>query len=351
MGLAPHLHCFVLPVTALAFLASAPHAPSLAFPWLLVLVGSIVADVRSRPEHGPPPAIRPGWPFDGVLYVLAALQAVNIGLLVRLIAHTGFWRADTLVALILVGVNSGYSALVVAHELIHRPRPHQRLFGRALLCSVLYEHFFTEHLRGHHVRVGTTADPATAHFGETAFRFLLRTVPAQFRSAWRLEAKRLGDEHMRVWDRRMLRSRVVHGLAVEWGLALAILAGLGAGAAAIFVLQAALAVRLLEAVNYFEHWGLARSERRIRTVDSWDADSRFTLYTLVGLARHSDHHVEAARPYQQLRFHEESPQLPYGYFGTVVLAIFANRRFRARMTAELERRRLGPFAAADDDAA
>ena len=76
---------------------------------------------------------------------------------------------------------------------------------------------FTEHLHGHHARVGTANDPATARFGERSDHFFLRSVPAQFRSAWRLEARRLGDETMRWWDARLLRSRVVHGLLVLLG--------------------------------------------------------------------------------------------------------------------------------------
>jgi len=137
----------------------------------------------------------------------------------------------------------------------------------------------------------------------------------------------------------------VHGLVAEWTLALGILAAGGAGAFAIFVLQAAVAVRLLETVNYLEHWGLARAGRRVRLVDSWDTDSWFTLYSLVGLSRHADHHACASRPYPQLRCVEESPKLPSGYFGSVVMALFSNGRFRREMTAELERRGLGPFAA------
>jgi len=41
------------------------------------------------------------------------------------------------VAVALVGTNSGYSALVVAHELIHRPGKVMQLVGRALLVTVL----------------------------------------------------------------------------------------------------------------------------------------------------------------------------------------------------------------------
>jgi len=104
-------------------------------------------------------------------------------------------------------------------------------------------------------------------------------------------------------------------------------------------------VRLLECVNFFEHWGLERRGARVLPVDSWDTSSWFTLYTLVGLSRHADHHAWAARPYQQLRHWEESPKLPRGYFGMVVLAFARPGRFQKLMTEELERRELGPFSA------
>jgi len=213
----------------------------------------------------------------------------------------------------------------------------------------VYEHFYTEHLRGHHVRVATPDDPATARFGETFARFYLRTVPAQFRSAWRLECRRLGDAEMSLTDRRQLRNRVLHGLVAEWGLAFGILGAAGPAAFAGFLLQAVFASRALEVVNYFEHWGLQRSSRRVRPVDSWDTHSRFTYYALTGLTRHADHHAYAARPYQQLRVHPEAPVLPRGYIALFPLVLGRNRTFRRLMTEELRRRRLGPFADPDAD--
>jgi alkane 1-monooxygenase len=237
-----HLLCFVLPVTSLAFLATAPHGTVGALPWLLVLIASVAADVWSPGEHRQPAPTLPGWPFDSVLYSLAAMQLAIVALWVHMVAMQGFWRMDTLAGLLLVGVNSGYSGIVVSHELIHRPQAHMQLLGRLLLGSVLYEHFFTEHIRGHHSRVGTLDDPATARFGEGAHAFFLRTVPAQLRSAWRLECRRLGDERMRWWDARILRNRVLHGLAAEWAVATGILAGLGAGAFTAYLLQALIGV-------------------------------------------------------------------------------------------------------------
>ncbi len=340
-ALARHLLSFVLPATTFAFVVTGPHERGVGW-WLLPIALSIAADHLSLPERRQPAEGLPRRPFDALLLALVALQIANVVLAARLVGATGFWCWQTLVAVVLVGTNSGYSGIVVAHELIHRREPQLRGLGRALLGLVLYEHFATEHLRGHHVRVGTVDAPATARFGESFHAFFRRTVPGQFASAWRLEAARLGDARMPWWDRRMLRSRVVHGLAAEWALAFALAAAFGWGAFAFHLLQAAWAVRLLECVNYFEHWGLVRSGSRVGALDSWDTDSWFTLYTLVGLSRHADHHASAARPYPQLRYVPESPKLPAGYFGMVPLAILRNRRFQRLMADELQRRGLGP---------
>jgi len=343
--LALHSLCFVLPFSTLGFFLTAPHGRWMSLAWLLVPLASLAADLKSGGEqHQPLPAL-PGWPFDAVLYLLFALQLVNLALLVRMAAAQDFWRMDSFVAWQLMGITSGYSGIVVAHELMHRKAPHLKGLARILMGLVLYEHFFTEHLRGHHVRVGTPEDGASARFGERYQSFFRRTVKAQFLHAWRLEASRLGDEPTR-WGPRLLRSRVVHGLVLEWGLAIAIAVIFGWGAFTLWLGQALVAVRLLECVNFFEHWGLERRGPRISPVDSWDTTSWFTLYTLVGLSRHADHHAFAARPYPQLQHCDESPKLPAGYFGMVLLALAMPQRFERLMTAELKRRRLGPFSAA-----
>jgi alkane 1-monooxygenase len=342
---APHLAALYLPLSALGFLLTAPHAWPAAI-GIVVVVGTIsqLADRYGGKQMHEPRGDLPAWPFDALLGVLVAVQLLNVALVARLFSVQSFWSGDALAAVLLVGASSGYSGIVVAHELIHRTsRPLQQV-GRVLLCTVMYEHFYTEHVRGHHVRVGTPEDPATARFGESFSRFYVRTVPAQFKSAWRLESKRLGDEDMPVLDRRQLRNRVLHGLAAEWGLAFAILAACGAASFAVFLLQALFASRALEVVNYFEHWGLSRSSARVRPVDSWDTHSRFTYYGLTGLTRHADHHAWAARPYQQLRVHPEAPVLPRGYIAMFPLVLGRNKLFQKLMTEELQRRKLGPFA-------
>jgi alkane 1-monooxygenase len=339
-----------IPLLALGFLWTGPHRWYVAALWLAPLFLAHQLDCAARFERRQPTQGLPARPFDALVYLLAALQIWVIVELVRLFAAgQGFFSLDMAMAFLLVGGSSGFS-IITAHELIHRRNRFEQGLGRLLLCSVLYEHFFTEHLRGHHVLVGRPEDPATARFGESYEDFFRRTLPAQLRSAWRLEKRRLGDPEMKLLDRRMLRHRVLHGLVLEWGLALAILAAFGFAAFAAFVLQAFAAVRLLEAVNYFEHWGLVRAGARVEPVDSWDTHSWFTYYGLVGLSRHADHHAAPARPYQQLRVREEAPILPSGYVGMVDQVMGRNDEFQQMAAEELGRRRLGPFASEPEPA-
>lgn len=322
-----HMIAFIVPLYILAFTLTGPHRWYASLPWLLVIPLLMLLDRKSGPAlHKPVEGIA-SWPFDLMLVGLTLLQLANVALTARMIAAAGLLSADTFVAMVLVGANSGWSAIVVAHELIHRKSRFMQTLGRLLLCTVVYEHFYTEHVRGHHARIGTDEDPATSRYGETYGEFWDRTVRAQFVSAWRLNQR-----------------AVLQGVIAEVALLALVLAVLGPAALVFTLGQAYTAVRLLEAVNYFEHYGLRRTERKVRPVDSWDSDSWFTLFTLVGLSRHADHHAYASRPFQSLRTWEESPKLPYGYVVTTLMVIFANRRLREELGAELARRRLGPFA-------
>jgi alkane 1-monooxygenase len=297
----------------------------------------------------------PAWPFNLQVYALVALQLLNHVLLgvVTSQLSVATWPAALQTAAmllpvsILTGTNAGYSGIVVAHELVHRRNPIEYFLGRLLLMGVLYEHFATEHVRGHHPRVGTAEDPATARFGETHREFVRRTVPAQFKSAWQLEKVRLGAADLPWYSPRMLRHRVLQGVVAQVLIVVAYMAVFGWLATAFFVVQARTAVLLLETVNYIEHWGLSRAGKKVVSVDSWDTDNWFTLYTLVGLSRHADHHAQAARPYQKLRHFEETPKMPLGYYGTILLALFSNERYRQLATAELQHKRLGPFRSSE----
>lgn len=342
-----HLAALWIPGTTLVFLYTGPHEWYIAPLFITAQIATFHFDTNLTIERRQPVATTPAWPFDLLVYLLAGLQLLIIYQLAVLFSQQGFFSMDMLMVVMVVGSSSGFS-IITAHELIHRRNAAEQALGRLLLATVLQEHFYTEHLRGHHVKVATPEDPATARFGETFEAFYRRTIPAQFKSAWRLECKRLGDEEMSLLDRRQFGNRNLHGLVLGWGIGAAIWIGFGFVPFLAFLLQALMASRLLEAVNYFEHWGLTRTRRRVQPEDSWDTHAWFTYYGLTGLSRHADHHAEPSRPYQQLRVFEDAPLLATGYVGSVDMVMGRNLEFQKHATAELLRRELGPFRPGTD---
>ena len=69
--------------------------------------------------------------------------------------------------------------------------------------------------------------------------------------------------------------------------------------------------------------GVGERERyeRVDPSHSWNSNNIATNVLLYHLQRHSDHHANPTRRYQSLRDFEESPVLPTGYAGMIVLAI------------------------------
>lgn len=254
-----------------------------------------------------------------VLPVVAGTVAYGVWLAgTREMAWWEFWGAA-----LAVGTVSGGIGITTAHELVHRRKAWERGLGIALLALTLYAHFRIEHVHGHHRRVATPDDPATARLGESVYAFYRRTVPGQWRSAWALEAERLAGRGLPVIG---LRNRMLHYLAGQG--ALLVLAAVLAGPAGLLFLglQALVAVQLLETVNYVEHYGLRRSAKPrggyegVRPVHSWDSPYRLTNWTLFNLGLHADHHTHAGKPYAELRPEPQAPQMPTGYSGMVLLA-------------------------------
>jgi alkane 1-monooxygenase len=85
-------------------------------------------------------------------------------------------------------------------------------------------------------------------------------------------------------------------------------------------------ILLLETVNYIEHYGLQRRQiaegkyERALPAHSWNSNHVIGRVMLFELSRHSDHHYLASRKYQVLRHHDNSPQMPTGYPGMMILA-------------------------------
>ena len=94
-----------------------------------------------------------------------------------------------------------------------------------------------------------------------------------------------------------------------------------------FVAAAVIGILLLETVNYIEHYGLLRNKNeygryeRVKRTHSWNSDHTIGKVMLFNLSRHSDHHYNGSKHYQLLKSVPESPQMPTGYPGMMLLSL------------------------------
>ena len=221
-----------------------------------------------------------------------------------------------------VGVISGFG-INTGHELGHKKAPADRLAARLVLAVPFYGHFNIEHNVGHHAEVATPEDTASARFGESIYKFVLREIPGGIRRAWRLENKRLQRRGFKSWS---LRNQILQSYLVSVVLYGSLIGAFGLVILPFLLIQTTFAWWQLTGANYIEHYGLLRQKlpngkyERCRPEHSWNANHMASNLLTFHLERHSDHHAFAARHYQSLRHFDDVPQLPSGYFGMFLLS-------------------------------
>ena len=94
----------------------------------------------------------------------------------------------------------------------------------------------------------------------------------------------------------------------------------------LFLWQATFAKFILEAVNYMEHYGLARKEEQpIGPEHSWNSNKRMSTIVLFSLTRHSAHHEKPKIKFWKLDPYKNAPQMPYGYLTTLIICLIPPR--------------------------
>ena len=228
------------------------------------------------------------------------------------------------------GLVGGIVGINVSHELIHKNAQLEKVSGGLMLSLVCYAGFKVEHIYGHHIHVSTPQDASSSRLGQSLYQFLPRAYKDNFINAWTLQKTRLAKKGQKAFS--------VHNELI-WYYGFSVLVSLLMGAffeffggsflmgVDFFYLQSFMAFTLLEIINYIEHYGLHRNKNekgryeRVNIQHSWNSNYLLTNMFLFQLQRHSDHHAYAARRYQVLRHHEESPQLPLGYAGMIVVSL------------------------------
>jgi alkane 1-monooxygenase len=255
--------------------------------------------------------------FDFVLWITVPLQ---VGALYLFLTSVDFTASimDTAGRVVAMGLLCGTFGINAAHELGHRVNKMEQFLAKILLLTSLYMHFFIEHNKGHHKHVATPEDPSTAFYKQHLYAFWIQTFIGTQKKAWQIataEAKGSLFNEMALFQ------------LIQFSLLFAIYYFFGGFVLACFLVSAFIGAALLETVNYIEHYGLQRdfaktTYERVKPAHSWNSNHMLGRLTLFELSRHSDHHYLASRKYQILRHMEEAPQMPTGYPGMILLALF-----------------------------
>lgn len=360
-----HLWLWSLAVPALPLMGGllASLTGSGLWQWWTPLVFYVLVPVldvlRGEDRHNPPasavPALEADPYYRRAVYGFLPIQFLSFfwGAWIVGTGHLPLWQA--LGVAVSVGLVNGVG-INAAHELGHKKGRLERWLAKVALAPAAYGHFYVEHNRGHHVRVATPADPASARYGESFYRFWPRTVAGSWRSAWKLERRRLGRGGHSVWSPR---NDILQALGITVLLYAAAIALFGPLTIPFLLIQAVIGFSELELVNYLEHYGLARRRlengryERVSPEHSWNSNHIVTNIVLYHLQRHSDHHANPTRRYQALRHYDVSPRLPAGYAAMILLALIPplwrrvmDKRVRAHYDGDLGRANLDPRARA-----
>ena len=239
---------------------------------------------------------------------------------VMLVQTQGEMETSTFVGRILShGMLCGVMGINVAHELGHKRNKMDQFFAKVLLTSTLYTHFFLEHNYGHHKHVGTKDDPSTARRGEWVYQFWFRSIVFSYLSAWRIGTSRSKGN--------MLKNEMVWYTFTQIAMLAMISNSFGSVGIIALVGASTTGWIMLETVQYIEHYGLTRSKvndyryEDVNPSHSWNSNHQMGRTILFELSRHSDHHYLPHKDYVELDHHDNSPQLPTGYPGMMLISL------------------------------
>ena len=262
--------------------------------------------------------------YDALLYLVVVLQYLALYKFLYAMSHDAMTWMDIAGRVWVMGLLCGTFGINAGHELGHRANVFEQTLAKLLLLTSLYMHFYIEHNKGHHKRVATPADPSSARYGEWVYTFYFRSIVFSYFSAWNI-----ADKEVRKKGRSVISiyNEMIQFTTIQIAFIAIIFFAFGWLTTLYFLVAAGIGILLLETVNYIEHYGLQRKllddnkYERAMPAHSWNSDHIIGRLMLFELSRHSDHHYLASRKYQVLRHHDDSPQMPTGYPGMMLLSL------------------------------
>ncbi|MCD2258269.1 alkane 1-monooxygenase [Psychroserpens luteolus] len=262
--------------------------------------------------------------FDWLLYLNLPVVYSLVFYGAYVVSSTAIETYELIGIILSVGIVLGVNGINVAHELGHRQATNERFIGKALLLPSQYMHFYIEHNFGHHLHAATPEDPATARYNQTVYSFWVTSIVRQYLSAWRIQRTILKNNDQKFIS---VKNDMLWYIVFQAGYLVVMFYVFGALGLLFAFTAAVVGFLLLETVNYIEHYGLMRLKtksgryERVKEIHSWNSNHMIGRIVLYELTRHSDHHFKSSKKYQILDCHDESPQMPYGYPTSMVLAM------------------------------
>lgn len=262
--------------------------------------------------------------FDWMLYVNLPIVFGLLYVVFSKIMTTDYTTSEYVGLALSTGILLATNGINVAHELGHRKSLIERLMSKALFMPCLYMHFYIEHNFGHHFKVATPDDGATARYNQSVYAFWIRSVSKQYVDAWKKQLELLINQEQNFfsWKNDMLYYHLIQplylGVVFLWFSTHVMLFALLVGIISFL---------FLECINYIEHYGLRRLKtpsgryERVQTHHSWNSNHNIGRIVLYELTRHSDHHFKSAKKYQILNSYQDSPHLPLGYPASILLSL------------------------------
>ncbi len=262
--------------------------------------------------------------YDYMLYIIVLLQFIALYKFLNVVNQPGLLWWEVAGRIWTMGLLCGTFGINVGHELGHRVNKFEQALAKALLMTSLYMHFFIEHNKGHHKNVATPKDPSSARLNEPVYTFYFRTVVFSYLSAWKIANEEMAKKGLPALN---FKNEMLQVHFIQLVFVAIIFFAFGWLVTLYFLCAAAIGIALLETVNYIEHYGLQRKQtatgnyERAMPWHSWNSNHILGRLMLFELSRHSDHHFLASRKYQVLQHHDDAPQLPTGYPGSMILAL------------------------------
>lgn len=263
--------------------------------------------------------------FDYFLYGFTFILVAVFVFFLYTISNPNLATIDFIGRTISMGVLCGI-AINSGHELGHRTNRFEQFLGETSLLLSLENHFLPYHNLGHHRYVATPNDPATAKRNELVYKFWLTSQFGSYKQAWKFEFEKLRRRKVNFFS---LQNRMLGYTITQTTLILGIYFIFGWKTLLAFIIAAIIGKLMLETVNYIEHYGLTRKlnkngkYERVMPKHSWNSDHVVSRSIMLELSRHSDHHFKASKHYQILDSFDESPQMPTGYPGMMIFALFS----------------------------